>query len=172
MVQRSRFWATALGTAALIALPIITTALSDPSGSGQSTSGQSTTGQSTSGMSAGQSTSTDHSATGASGQESPQYHLDQAKSALDSISNSGLNAGAGAVISRLMSQFSTLYNDYQKSGSSGTSRSATTGTSGSSSPPSISSDWDRGFSRIENELDSLSIPRSSYAPSVNSSGLW
>ena len=71
MVQRTRTWTMAIAAAGLIALPIIGVAQTyPPSGS---TSGQSTSGQST---------------YSSSDQNSPQFHLDQAKKDLDAIPTS------------------------------------------------------------------------------------
>ena len=84
MVQRTRLWTMAIATAGLISLPIIGTAQSYPSSSstGQSGSGQSTT----------QSGSSSYGST--SDQNTPQWHLDQAKKDLDGISSSSVSGDA------------------------------------------------------------------------------
>src|SRR5512133_3867828 len=98
MVQRTRFWTLAIATAGLISLPIIGTAQSYPSssGSGQSSSGQSTSGQSTSGQSTSGS-----SYDSSSSQNTPQWHLDQAKKDLDGISSSSVSGEGATQISQL-----------------------------------------------------------------------
>ena len=118
MAQRTRFWATAVGTAALISLPLIGAAQSYP----PSSSGQSTTGQTTS---SSQSSSRQYSS---SDKNSPQFHLDKAKKVLDSIKQSSLTGEAATKVSQIRTGFDKLYNDYKsssgKSSSSSTSSAA------------------------------------------------
>lgn len=142
MRKTARLWTTSIAAAALVALPMIATAQTYPP-AGQTTSGQSSQSQ----MSSDQNT--------------PQFHLDEAKRVLDSISTSDLTGAALSQISQIKTQFNDLYNDYK---SKGGAMSGQVGTSGAKT------DWKTQFNKIEGELDGLSIPKSSYAPSVGVSG--
>ncbi len=173
MAERTNALATALATAAMIALPIIATAQTyPPSGS---TSGQSTTGQ-----------SNPSSQYGAKDQNSPQFHLDEAKKVLESIDASSLSGDAASQISQIKSDFNNLYNAYKSKSGSSVSSSATSGgatssstassggqvgTSGSGATPSSgmtgASDWKTTFNNIESRLDALNVPKSAYAPQVS-----
>lgn len=172
MRQTARLWTTAIGAAALIALPVIAGAQVYPPSSGQTTSGQA-------------------SQQSATARNTPQYHLDQAKQVLDSISTTDLTPEASTQISQLKTQFDDLYNNYKgKSGAASPSAMSTAGmatatgnattssqvgTSGSTEPQSsamggsASADWKETFNKIESQLDALNIPKSPYAPKAGAS---
>ncbi len=146
MKHRVRLWTTSIAAAALVALPMIATAQTYPP-SGQS-------GQS---YPSSQMSSSD--------QNSPQFHLDEAKRVLDAISTSELSGAGLTQVSQIKTQFNDLYNAYKNK--SGAATSGQVGTSGTTPPPSSSmaTDWKTQFNKIEGELDGLNIPKSSYAPS-------
>lgn len=174
MVQRTRLWTLAMATAGLASLPIIGTAQSYPPSS--STQTQTSSAQST---------------TSTSQQNTPQFHLDEAKKDLDSIATSSLSGDAASQISQLKTHFDMLYNDFKKSGGAsasgyglGNSASGSAAASGGTSstggqvgttgtqqgagvtPPSgtsssMSADWKSHYTQINDILDRLNIPASS-----------
>lgn len=146
MSKTATAWTTSIAAAALVALPMIATAQTYPPA-----------GQTSSGQSQSQMTSPD--------QNTPQFHLDEAKRVLDSVSTSDLTGAATSEVSKIKTQFTDLYNDYKNKSGVG---SSTTGQVGTSGTPVI--DWKTQFNKIEGELDGLSIPKSSYAPSSGVSG--
>ncbi len=168
MQKRTRVWTLALAVAALAALPVVAAAQTYPP-AGQS-SGQSTTGQ-----------SNPSSQYGSTEQNSPQHHLDEAKRVLDSISTADLTGDAASRIARLKTEFNTLYTSYSNEsgsamsssstsgGSSTSSSSATSGQVGTSGQASMGTGWKSNFKTIERDLDSLGIPKSSYAPTATGS---
>jgi hypothetical protein len=164
MAQRTRSWTIAIATAGLVALPLIGAAQTyPPSGS--------TSGQSTSGTTTSEQTS--------SNENSPQFHLDQAKKALDGVSISSLSGDAATRISTLKTNFDNLYNDYKSQAGGASSTGSQVGTSGSSSanPPagsssssSTTSDWRTEYTQITQALDRLNIPATSPRGASSSYG--
>ena len=159
MEKTTRLWTT-LAIGALVALPVVAAAQTYPP------AGQSSTGQS--------SSSSQYSS---SAQNSPQHHLDEAKRVLDSISASDLTGDAASRIASLKTEFNTLYTNYSNkagsamssnSGTSTSSSGATGGQVGTSGSTGGTGDWKSDFTKIERELDTLGIPKSSYAPSSES----
>jgi hypothetical protein len=135
-----------MATAALIGLPYLSAAQSYPSSAGQAQSSPSS-----------QSTSSD--------QNSPRFHLDAAKKALDGIATLSLSGDSARQVSEIKTSFTNLYNDYTRStaGSMGSQTPPTSpppaGTSGSLSVPA--SDWRTEYTQISQALDRLNVPAAS-----------
>jgi hypothetical protein len=162
-------WTTSIATAALVALPVVVASQTYPTGgSGQSTAGQSNPA----------------SPYSFSVQNTPQFHLDEAKRVLDSISTSDLTGDAASRIAAIESRFRDLRTSYKNqsgpvwstdlAASSSSATSGQVGTSGSMPPAGQTAsgahgDWKTTFKKIEGDLDALNIPKSSFAPYSNGS---
>lgn len=88
---------------------------------------------------------------------SPSNHLDQAKKVLDRIDDSTLTGSTASSVQELKQNFEQLRSAYNSASGSMSGTSGTSGTSGSTP----SGDWKQSFSKIQQSLDQLNVPKSS-----------
>lgn len=97
-------------------------------------------------------------------QDSPRFHLDEAKKALDGISILSLSGETARQVTLIKTSFTNLYNDYTR-----TAPNSSAGNLGSLYPPPIALgtsgsmsalglDWHTEYTQISQALDRLNIP--------------